>query len=353
MSELHKSIAVMAVVALVMAACPDPLSADDPKPKAILKGHTDEVYAIVYSPDGKTLASAGQDTSIRLWDLATGKERLILNGNVKNKDWQKNIYALAFSPDGKTLASGGSEHAIRLLDTATGKVRATLEKHIRRVMGLAYTPDGSTLVSGGWDGSILVWDTATNKVRVALDAKSGVERLALSPDGKLVASGHNENWIQVWDVGTGKRTNRFGGQSTVFPISGISSLSFSPDAKTLGSAIHAQGNDGKDLKDRPIRLWDVATGKQRVALEGRHDTIAAVDFSPDGKTLASGDWGGLLKLWDLATGKELATVKADEDPDVPGLYALAFSPDGKTVATAGSDHNVRLWDVATVTEAGK
>src|SRR5690348_6713248 len=118
---------VPVVLTCAVAGALAPPAAADPAPRVVLKGHTDEVYALAFSPDGKALASAGQDASIRMWDLAAGKERAVLTRRGENEGLRHTVYCVAFSPDGKTLASGGNEDVIRLWDLATGKERAALK----------------------------------------------------------------------------------------------------------------------------------------------------------------------------------------------------------------------------------
>jgi WD40 repeat protein len=131
-----------------------PLAAQEPKLRDTLKGHTHVVAAVVFSPDGKTLASGSSDKTIRLWDVATSKEQATLKGSTEA------VMTLAFSPDGKTLASGCQDTTITLWDVATGKEQATLKGHTHSVSSVAFSPDGQTLASGGWDKSVKLWSVA-------------------------------------------------------------------------------------------------------------------------------------------------------------------------------------------------
>jgi WD40 repeat protein len=194
------------------------LSAQEPKLRANLKGHTNAVVAVAFSPDGKTLASASYDGTLKLWDMTTGKERATLG------EYKGCLGYVAFSPDGKTLASGaiGSPgffpdlKQVKLWDVATGKVRTTLKQDTYFVHSVAFSPDGKTLASVNED--VTLWDLATDKERATLQGYAkedheisghvhGVESVAFTPDGKTLAAAVNHGTtVKVWDVATAKRS---------------------------------------------------------------------------------------------------------------------------------------------------
>jgi WD40 repeat protein len=138
------------------------LAAQEPKLRGTLKGHTESVQSVAFSPDGKTLASASGDRSIKLWDVATGKEQATLKGHTGS------VRSVAFSSDSKTLASASYDKTVKLWDVATGKERATLKGHTGMVYSVAFSPDGRMLASAGGStfgepGELKVWDVATGK----------------------------------------------------------------------------------------------------------------------------------------------------------------------------------------------
>ncbi|MDP6546547.1 MAG: WD40 repeat domain-containing protein [Phycisphaerae bacterium] len=312
------------------------------KPRHLtLRGHSNRVRAVAFSPDGKRLASGGFDGFIRTWNTTTGKKLLAFWG-------PSGVFSIAFSPDGKRLASGYLDGSIRIWDAAAGKKLLTIKARrswdVPDIMySIAFSPDGKRLVSGSDDKAITIWDTVTGKELLTLD-EGCVRCVAFSPDGKRLASGGYDT-ITLWNIATGKKLLTLkgylgGGQGEV------RSVAFSPDGKRLAS-----GSNDVDIK-----IWDTVTGKELLTLKGRlgnmdlgkiiehadldpgSGSVYSVAFSPDGKRLASGGWGG-IKIWDTVTGKKLLAVDGHSDR----VMSVAFSPDGKRLASGSEDKTVKIW----------
>jgi WD40 repeat protein len=295
-----------------------------------LVGHSYGVWSISFSPDGKILASGGHDSTIKLWDVSTGKEITTLKGH------KYPVYSVSFSPDGKTLASGSVAHTIKLWDVATRKEITTLKGHTDtdsdNVLSVSFSPDGKTLAYSGIANTIKLWDIATGKEITTLKGHSDqVDSVSFSPDGKTLAYSGIANTIKLWDITTSKEITTLKGHNDT-----VSSVSFSPDGKTLASGGH----------DSTIKLWNVSTGKEITTLKGHSDRVRSVSFSPDGKTLASGSDDKTTKLWNVSTGKEIITLKGHNEI----VMSVRFSPDGKTLASGCFDTTIKLWDITTSKE---
>ena len=288
-------------------------------PHVTLAGHDRGVSAVAFSRDGASLASAGIDGTVRLWDPTTGAAGATLAGH------DRGVSAVAFSPDGAVLASAGSDGSVRLWDTTTGVAGASLSSHRGEVKALAFSPDGAGLASASEDGTVRLWNRATGVEGISLSGQASFSAVAFSPDGASLASAGYDGTVQLWDRATGAAGASLSGHR-----GWVATVAFSPDGAILASA----GSDGS------VRLWDATTGAARATLPGHDVDVLAVAFSPDGATLASAGSDGTVRLWVTTTGAAGASLSGHED----GVLAVAFSPDGATLASAGSDGTVRLWD---------
>ncbi|MCO5998904.1 WD40 repeat domain-containing serine/threonine protein kinase [Actinoallomurus rhizosphaericola] len=285
-------------------------------------------FPVVFSPDGRTLATGSSDGPLRLWDVATRHNTTTLTGHTGI------VVSVAFSPDGKTLASSSADRTVRLWDVATRRNTATFGDK-RDAEWVAFSLDGKTLATGGTEETVRLWDVATGSTTATLTSTPGsvdyISSVAFSPDGRTLASGDSKGIVRLWDVATRRSI------ATLDHGSGVSSVAFSPDGRTLASG------DSKGI----VRLWDVATRRSIATLTSHSSTPQDVDsvaFSPDGRTLATGVGGNYrtVRLWDVATRKNTATL-GHEDGDV---VSVAFSPDGKTLASScPAVKKVRLWKV--------
>ncbi len=334
--------------------------------RATVQAYPDGVWSVAFAPDGKTLASTcgewwkkwqgKEPPTLKLWDPATARERLALRGH------DGYATAVAFSPDGKTLASAGWDRTVKLWDVVEDRERATLRGHTDPIWCMAFAPDGRTLATGSGNpagrngaagngepvpddkpGEVRLWDTARGQTRAVLSGhRSGIFALAYSPDGATLASASWDGTVKLWDPATGQERATLaeeGISPAARPSSEVWCLAFSPDGKTL-----AAGTGELRVRTRPgeVRLWDLGTRRVRLTLRGHTGGVFAVAYSPDGKTLATGSNDATVKLWDAVTGQERATLSGH----TRWVRAVAFSPDGKTLATGSGDGTVKFWEAA-------
>ncbi|NEO48805.1 MAG: hypothetical protein F6K55_33815, partial [Moorea sp. SIO4A3] len=288
-------------------------------PLHTLEGHTDKVNDIAFSRDGKQILSGSGDNTVRLWDTETGQT---LHTFVGHTDIVNDI---AFSPDGKQILSGSSDNTVRLWDTETGQTLHTLEGHTLPVNDIAFSPDGKQILSGSFDNTVRLWDTETGLPLHTLEGHTHwVTDIAFSRDGKQILSGSHDTTVRLWDTETGQTLHTLEGHTF-----GVTDIAFSPDGKQILSGSH----------DRTVRLWDTETGQLIHTLEGHTDTVYDIAFSPDGKQILSGSKERTLRLWDTETGLPLHTFVGHTS----SVIAIAFSPDGKQILSGSLDSTLRLW----------
>jgi WD40 repeat protein len=294
------------------------------EPWATLRGHKKLVTSLAFSPDCRTLASASLDETIKLWEVASGRERLTLRGRVRDD--------VVFSPDGKLLAAGGASSA-RLWDVV-GTPRAPRRSFPDAALTLAFSPDGRTLAVGLWDfserpqqGMLRLWDVRTGARRPGLLGRTGaVHAIAFSPDGRTVAAGDDKGTVTFWEmVSGGVRMTRH-----VHGVGSVYALGFVAGVKVMASG----------SSHGPVRLWETDTGRVRAFLGPLDAGVWDLALSKDGKLLASGNPGIGLRLWDTVSGKELLIVDLGSS-----VRAVRFSPDGKVLAASDDSGTIRIWSV--------
>jgi WD40 repeat protein/formylglycine-generating enzyme required for sulfatase activity len=309
----------------------------------VLKGHSDNVGNVAFSPDGKRIVSSSNDKTLKVWDAETGKEMLTLKGH------SGIVTSGAFSPDGKRIVSCSMEDTmLRIWDAETGKVthpqidlippgqHSRLKQEILRrkaiIFSVSYSTDGKRIVGGGLRGPIKVWNAKTGKEMLTLKGHSGaVASVAFSPDDKrIVSSGSTDKTLKVWDAETGKE------MLTLNP-GNVTSAAFSPDGKWIVST----GNK-LSVTESEVYIWDSETGKEMLTLNGHSYGVWSVSFSPDGERIVSGGDDTTVKVWDAKTGQEMLTLKEH----TAGVRSVCFSPDGKRIVSSSDDNTVIVWDLA-------
>ncbi|WP_176726994.1 serine/threonine-protein kinase [Nostoc sp. KVJ20] len=284
-----------------------------------LQGHENSVLSVAISPDGKTIASSGDDRKIKLWNLATGSPISSFN------TYSQQVNAVVISPDGKTLVTGNDDNTIKIWNLGTGKQIRTLTGHSDSVHALAISADSQTLLSGSDDNTIKIWDLATGEqIRTLVGHTFWVRSVAISPDSVILASGSFDKTIKIWNLTKGYSIRTLEGNSQT-----VTTVAISPDGKTLASG----------SRDRTIKLWNLATGKEIRTLVGHVNTVTTLAFSADGKMIASGSRDRTIKLWNPATGAEILTLAGHTNT----VTSVTFSPDDKTLISGCEDNTIKIW----------
>jgi WD40 repeat protein/serine/threonine protein kinase len=331
----------------------------------LLAGHRGGIQSVAWALDGKRLASAGIDSTVRVWDTKTGKELQCIHLPAP-------LFSnVAISPDGKRLGGCFRNNNIQVWDADTGKELLDFTEHTSRVKSLRFSPDGKVIASADGNGGLKVWDAMTGKVRRShqTPAEPPTTTPAFSPDGHWVGIGWRKGSMVIWDTVSGREVLSLRGQPSDFQ-----SLAFSPDGQRVATGDRAgsiaiwdvatgkkllpgegaAGNmdqvsvsrDGKwgasVGRDGTVRIWEAGTGQQRESFR-LEDHVLCVTFHPDGRSLALGTYKGAVRVWNW---REKTAVWTARTPRA-SIQKISFSPDGKRLATAGYDRAVRIWDAAT------
>lgn len=293
------------------------------------KGNIDDVPSeyncVAFSTDGKYLASSSEDNEMfKVWDAQSFTLKGCCEGH------SRAVFCLAFSPDGMLLASGSLDKTVRLWDANTLVLLSTLEGHRSEIKSLSWAPDGKHLASGGDDRVVNFWDVEKLEASGVFKTDTyNIEDIAWSTDGNYLALAEVSGPVQVWDASSFQLKHTLEGLSEFFVVR------WSPDGKHLAAG-------GMDWS---IRVWDAATFELKHTITSHWQYVKALSFSSDGKYLASGSDDRTVKVWDAVTF-DIKDDGLNHDTSPDGVMCVEFSPDGKLLAT---EHGGRfkVWDAVT------
>ncbi|MCB8984024.1 MAG: hypothetical protein H6659_09375 [Ardenticatenaceae bacterium] len=294
----------------------------------MLEDHDRPVTDVAFSPDGTRLVSAGEDGRIVVWNAETGARILARNGE------NGAIRAIAFSPDGSQLAAANDDATLRIWETAGWTSLFLSFGHDDALTDVAYTYDGRLLATSGRDGRIIFWN-ADNGLSVSAiepaifqDAPLIVNAIAFSPDDHLLATANGNGTARLWDMAAASWRDTFAGHA-----SPVNDIAFNPDGQTVTTA----------SSDGTAKVWRIDSGQAIDSLPGGAGGLQAVAYSPDGAQLATGGQDGAARVWNAEPEFDLLIFSDHTGP----VRSVNFSPDGTLATTGGSDHTARVWDAAT------
>lgn len=291
-------------------------------PFYVYSGHAGAVRTIAWAPDGKRIASGGDDETVHVWDVATGHTISTYAGH---SYW---IHSVAWSPEGRHVVSVSGSREVHVTNAATGHKDFILQSSSTLVITVAWSPREALIAGGTNDGLVHLWDAATQDEIFTYRGHSGrVEAVAWSPDGKYIASASSDRTVLVWAARNGTSMLTYRGHAHK-----VYAVAWSPDGRFLASA---------DMEGM-VQVWEALTGRD-IASYGKHNGIVyAVSWSDDSKHVASAGQDQTVQIWDASTGETIFTFRDHSST----VHDVTWSPKEKVIASAGDDGTVLVWEAS-------
>ena len=298
-------------------------------------GHTDIVNSVSFSPDGQYICSGSDDNTVRLWNVNTGENILILEGHTDP------VLSVSFSPvlDKKSIyknliCSGSIDNTVRLWNVETGKRIHILKGHTDLVKSVKFSPNGELICSGSGDNTVRLWDVKTGKIfRTLQGHRNEVNSVTFSFNGQLIFSGSGDKTIREWGV---------------FDSGSPSQEMFSYNAPVTSMAHSFDGSNAlicSASEDSTVRLR-IGDDKTIYTLEGHESYINSVSFSPDGQYICSGSDDSTVRVWNVGTKGSIHTLEGHNNE----VNSVSYSPDGNYICSGSTDKTLRLWNIKKIEE---
>jgi eukaryotic-like serine/threonine-protein kinase len=282
-------------------------------------GHPATVMSVMWSPDGKRIASTSADYTVQVWDAFTGDHVVTHSGH------NAGVTGAVWSPDGKRIASASYDGTVQVWNATTGGGFFTCTHH-NGITALALSPNGKYIASGSSDGTVQIWEATTGNHLLTYTGNAGwVYGLAWSPDSTHIVSGTNHGRVQIWVPTTGTNILSYPGHGTSL----VHTLAWSPQGDHIASG-------GEDMT---VQVWNATTGKTNYTYEGHTNRIYNVAWSPDSKRIASASADRTAHIWDAFNGDHVYVYHGH----VGFVQGVTWSPNGQYIATASSDTTVQVW----------
>ena len=255
-----------------------------------LRGNSLQAQALAWSPDSRSIAATSgllSDT-VQIWDASSGQ---VSSVHARYSGHSETIQTIAWSPSGKYIASAGDDATVQVWDVATGRTlfiyrgHASATGNAAAITTLVWSPDGQRIASGGKDKRVHVWDALTGgNILVYYTHLDAINALAWSPGGTHIASASNDKTVHLWDASTARKVLIYSGHTE-----GVTGLAWSPDGTRVASS----------SRDETVHIWHALTGRTLTTYTGHTDWVSTIAWSPDGKAIASGSWDKTVQVWEV------------------------------------------------------